>query len=62
MAKFISAINKVLSAKYDNIKCITSDCDGIMATRKIKNKEMVFLLNSKGKIISKYATAGGNYK
>ena len=39
-------INKVLSAKYDNIKCITSDCDGIMATRKIKNKEMVFLHKS----------------
>ena len=35
-------INKVLSAKYDNIKCITSDCDGIMATRKINNKEMYF--------------------
>lgn len=47
-------ISKVLSAKYDTIKCITSDCDGIMATRKNKDKEMVFLLNSKGKVISKY--------
>lgn len=55
-------INKVLSAKYDNIKCITSDCDGIMATRKIKNKEMVFLLNSKGKIISKYEKKSNNYE
>ena len=55
-------INKVLSAKYDNIKCITSDCDGIMATRKIKNKEMVFLLNSKGKIISKYEKKSDKYE
>lgn len=55
-------INKVLSAKYDNIKCITSDCDGIMATRKIKNKEMVFLLNSKGKIISKYEKKSDRYE
>lgn len=55
-------INKVLSAKYDNIKCITSDCDGIMATRKIKNKKMVFLLNSKGKIISKYEKKSDKYE
>ena len=55
-------INKVLSAKYDNIKCITSDCDGIMATRKIKNKEMVFLLNSKGKVISKYEKKSDKYE
>lgn len=55
-------INKVLSAKYDNIKCITSDCDSIMATRKIKNKEMVFLLNSKGKVISKYEKKSDKYE
>ena len=55
-------ISKVLSAKYDTIKCITSDCDGIMATRKIKNKEMVFLLNSKGKIISKYEKKSDKYE
>lgn len=55
-------ISKVLSAKYDNIKCITSDCDGIMATKKNKDKEMVFLLNSKGKVIFKYEKKNDKYE
>lgn len=55
-------ISKVLSTKYDTIKCITSDCDGIMATRKNKDKEMVFLLNSKGKVISKYEKKSDKYE
>ena len=55
-------ISKVLSAKYDTIKCITSDCDGIIATRKNKDKEMVFLLNSKGKVISKYEKKSDKYE
>lgn len=57
-----SKISKILSAKYDNIKCITSDCDGIIALKKEKNKEMVFLLDSNGKAISKYEKSNDEYE
>lgn len=57
-----SKMSKVLSAKYDNIKCITSDCDGIMAIKKTKNKEKVFLINSSGKVISKYEKSNDEYE
>lgn len=46
-------INKILSAKYDDIKCVDSNCNGIIASKDGKNKEFV-LLDSNGKIISKF--------
>lgn len=46
-------INKILSAKYDDIKCVNSNCNGIIANKDGKNKEFV-LLDSNGKIISKF--------
>lgn len=46
-------INKILSAKYDDIKCVDSNCNGIIASKNGKNKEFV-LLDSNGKIISKF--------
>ena len=46
-------INKILSAKYDDIKCVDSNCNGVVASKNGKNKEFV-LLDSNGKIISKF--------
>ena len=46
-------INKILSTKYDDIKCVDSNCNGVVASKKGKNKEFV-LLDSNGKIISKF--------
>ena len=34
-------INKILSAKYDDIKCVDSNCNGIIASKNGKNKENV---------------------
>lgn len=51
----ISNISRVLSNKYDSITCVNSDCDGLIASLKSKNKVMVKLLDSKGRAIGKYS-------
>ena len=53
-------INKILSAKYDDIKCVDSNCNGVVATKNGKNKEFV-LLDSNGKIISKFKNNNTTY-
>lgn len=53
-------INKILSAKYDDIKCVDSNCNGVVASKKGKNKEFV-LLDSNGKIISKFKNNNTTY-
>lgn len=53
-------INKILSTKYDDIKCVDSNCNGVVASKKGKNKEFV-LLDSNGKIISKFKNNNTTY-
>lgn len=53
-------INKILSAKYDDIKCVDSNCNGVVASKNGKNKEFV-LLGSNGKIISKFKNNNTTY-
>lgn len=53
-------INKILSAKYDDIKCVDSNCNGVVASKNGKNKEFV-LLDSNGKIISKFKNNNTTY-
>ena len=53
-------INKILSTKYDDIKCVDSNCNGVVASKNGKNKEFV-LLGSNGKIISKFKNNNTTY-
>ena len=53
-------INKILSAKYDDIKCVDSNCNGVVASKNGKNKEFA-LLDSNGKIISKFKNNNTTY-
>lgn len=55
----ISGVKKVLSAKYTELSCINSNCDGFIAVDGDKlSKYKVYLYNSKG---SKVATYKVNY-
>ena len=48
----ITNVNKVLSNKYDEIKCIDKNCDYITVYSKAKNK--IYVYDSYGTKISKY--------
>lgn len=51
----ISKVQKVLNEKYDSIKCIDANCDGIMAVQNKNDKtSKVRLYNGNGKLIAKY--------
>lgn len=47
-------VRKILKIKYDNVMCIDSECNGILAEEKGKKKTSVKLFNSDGNLIGKY--------
>ena len=58
----ISRVTKILSDKYDSIKCINSDCSGIIATTKNKDKNENKIYSAYGKLVAKYNDSEKNKK
>lgn len=58
----ISRVTKILSDKYDSIKCINSECSGIIATTKNKDKNENKIYSAYGKLVAKYNDSEKNKK
>lgn len=58
----ISRVTKILSDKYDSVKCINSECSGIIATTKNKDKNENKIYNAYGKLVAKYNDSEKNKK
>ena len=58
----ISRVTKILSDKYDSIKCINSECSGIIATTKNKDKNENKIYSAYGKLVAKYNDSAKNKK
>lgn len=58
----ISRVTKILSDKYDSVKCINSECSGIIATTKNKDKNENKIYSAYGKLVAKYNDSEKNKK
>lgn len=53
----ISNVKKILSEKYDNIKCIDTNCNGIMSIEEKGNTSKVKLYDENGNVVASYNQA-----